>query len=76
MEDRGLFLAAFAAVPVDVAGEVHKLFLGAESLATRLEALRRGNGGKLTGLRLSIRKDGNYRYARYEVGVPKKNRKK
>jgi len=54
-------------VTVEDTGEDRTMFIGAKSLADPLQQMVESNGGKFSGLRLTLRKQSEDRYAGYIV---------
>ena len=54
-------------VQLDDTGEERTMFIGAKSLADPLQQMVTSNGGKFSGLKLSLKKQSDDRYAGYIV---------
>ena len=60
------------AVTVEVAGEAEKrmLYISSYSISAALEPLVEENGDKFTGIKLTLRKESDDRFAKYVVETP------
>jgi hypothetical protein len=59
--------AAAVNVAVEDGGEEKTMFISAKSLSDALERMAESNGGRFTGLKLSLKKESEQRYAGYVV---------